>query len=141
MPVSTMPNYANNDWQRRKPLKYRTGAEPIETLVIFASSVTADSDGRRLISAATILCEITSGNGDGLYGPYVKTATDGRQTIGATNQAYVSLVGHDVTLYDKQADGLWAFCVFESSEIYDVNSISTADLSTLQTAFPNAEWK
>lgn len=135
------PEYYDYAWKNRKPLKYRTGAEPLETLVLFASSVALDVDGRRLIHGGTILCEITSGNGDGKYGPYVKTATDGRQTIGATNQPYVSLVGYDVTLGDLPAAGLWSYCVFNSTEIYDVNSISTADLSTLQTAFPNAEWK
>ena len=59
------PKYYDYDWKRRNPLKYRMGAEPLETLVIYSSTVTADSDGRRLLSAGTVLCEITSGTGDG----------------------------------------------------------------------------
>jgi len=139
--MATWPKYYDYSWLRRKPLKYRTGAEPVETLVLYSSTVAADSDSRRLLSAATILCEITSGLGDGLYGPYDKTASDGRETIGATNQPYVSIEGLDVTLGDLPLGGLWAQCVFNVSDIYDVNSISTADLSTLKTAFPNAEFK
>lgn len=135
------PKYYDYSWKHRKPLKYRTGVEPMETLAVYSSTVTADSDGRRLLAAGTILCEITSGTGDGKYGPYLKTATDGRQTIGNTYQPYVLLVGHDVTLGDLAVEGLWAQCVFNTSEIEDVNDISHADLSTLKTAFPNAEWK
>lgn len=135
------PKYYNYDWKHRKPLKYRTGAEPVETLVLYASTVTLDADSRRIVAAGTLLCEITSGLGDGKYGPYSKTASDGRQTVSATNQAYISLEGLDVTLGDQVLGGLWAQCVFNTSEIEDVNDISHADLSTLKTAFPNAEWK
>lgn len=134
------PNYSNFDWKRRRPLLYRTGAEPLESLVVYSSTVALDTDSRRTLSAGTVLCEITSGTGDGKYGPYLKTASDGRQTIGATYQPYVSVEGLDVTLGDSPIAGLWAQCVFDSSEIEDVNGISHADLSTLKTAFPNAEW-
>ena len=135
------PKYLDYSWLRRNPLKYRNGAEFIETLVVYASTVTADSDGRRLLPAGTIMCEITSGTGDGKYGPYAKTASDGRQTIGSTVQPYVLLEGLDVSLGDLPAGGLWANCVFNTSEILSVNGISTANLSDLKTAFPNAEWK
>jgi len=134
------PKYYDFSWEHRKPLKYRTGAEPLETLVVYSSVVTADTDGRRLLAGGTVLCEITSGDGDGKYGPYDKTVSDGRESIGATNQPFVTLVGHDVTLGDLPAEGLWAQCVFNTSEIEDVNDISHADLATLKTAFPNAEW-
>ena len=137
----TWPKYYDLSWKHRKPLKYRTGAEPVETLILYSSCVTADADARKLIHAATILCEITSGAGDGKYGPYDKTASDGRQTIGATNQPYVAVEGMDVTLGDKPIGGYWAMAIFNASELYDVNSISIADLSTLKTAFPNAEFK
>lgn len=137
----TWPVVYDHSYKRRKPLKYRTGAEPIETLTAHASGITRDDDGRRLIHAATIMCEITSGHAQGKYGPYDKTASDGRQTIGATNQPYVTLAGHDLTLSDLPVEGLWAQCIFNTSEIEDVNDISHADLSTLKTAFPNAEWK
>jgi hypothetical protein len=135
------PKYYDNDWKLRNPLKYRMGAEPLETLVIYASAVTADSDGRRLLLPGTVLCEITSGDGDAKYGPYSKTASDGRQTIGASVQTYVLLEGVDVTLGDLPCAGLWALCVFDSSTVEESSGISHADLSTLKTAFPNAEWK
>jgi len=122
-------------------LYLRTGAEPVETLVIYSSTVTADAEGRRLIPAAQVLCEITSGLGDGQYGPYSKTASDGRQTIGATYQPYVAIEGLDVTLCDLPIGGLWAQCVFDVSEIEASSGISHADLATLKTAFPNAEFK
>lgn len=135
------PKYYDYAWKHRKPLKYRTGAEPLETVVVYSSTVTADEDGRRLLAGGTVLCEITSGLGDGKYGPYVKTASDGRQTIGATNQPYVMLDGLEVTLGDMPTAGLWAHCVLNTTEIEDVNGISHANLSTLKTAFPKAEWK
>ena len=136
----TWPKVIDSTWKRRKVLKLRTGAEPLETLEVYSSTVTADSDGRRLIHAGTIMAEITSGTGDGKYGPYDPDAADGRQTLGVS-ASYVTLVGHDVTLGDKAVEGLWAQCVFNYSEILDVNSVSTGDLSALKTAFPNADWK
>jgi len=135
------PKYYDNDWKRRRPLLYRTGAEPVETLVVYSSTVTLDSDSRRLIPAGQVLCEITSGVGDGKYGPYSKTASDGRQTISTAAQAYVAIEGLDVTLGDLPIAGLWAFCTFDASEVEAASGISHADVSTLKTAFPNAEWK
>ena len=138
--MANQPYYQNFDWKRRRPLLYQTGAEPRETLVLYASTVALDADSRRTLAAGTILCEITSGDGDGKYGPYLKTASDGRQTIGSSVQPYVLQEGVDATLFDQPVAGLWAQCVFDASEIEDVNDISHADLSTLKTAFPNAEW-
>lgn len=135
------PKTYNHDWQHRQPLKYRTGAEPVETLVLHSASVTPDADGRRLIPAGTILCKIASGPGTGKYGPYDPTATDGRQTLGAEPQPYVAIEGLDVTLGDLPIGGLWAQCVFNTAEIEGVNAIPHTELGTLKTAFPNAEWK
>jgi len=104
--------------------------------------VTPGDDARRLLGAATIMCKITSGAATGKYGPYLKTATDGRQTVSASNQAYVLLDGYDVTNGDKAVAGLWMGCVFDTSEIVGQNAIS--DNSTmrtaLKTAFPLAYW-
>ena len=138
----TMPYIDDYSWLRKKVLKYRTGAEPAETLLLYSSCVAANTAGRRLITAGTIVCEITSGLGDGKYGPYEKTASDGRETVDATNQAYVLLVGQDVTLADRAVAGLWAQCVFNRDVIDEVNEISSvsAQLTLLKTAFPNAEF-
>ena len=136
--MTTWPHVEDFSWTRRKPLKYRDGSEKLETLVIYSSCVALNDNARRLVPAGTIMCEITTGTGDGKYGPYDKTASDGRQTIGASTQVYVTLAGHDVTLGDKACEGLWMGCVFNTSEILEVNEISNADLSTLKTAFPLA---
>lgn len=136
--------YVNDySWLRKKVLKYRTGQEPAETVVIYSSCVAPNTSARRLLSAGTILCEITSGTGDGKYGPYDKTASDGRETIGATNQPFVALVGEDVTLGDRAVAGLWMDCVFNRSVINEVNGISNvaAQLTTLKTAFPQADFR
>ena len=136
------PNVQDYSWVRKKVLKYRTGNELAETLVVYSSCVTPNAEARRLMSAGTILCEITSGTGDGKYGPYLKTATDGRQTLDATNQAYVLLTGKDVTLGDEAVEGLWRDCVFHRATIDEVNSISTAaaQLALLKAAFPHSEF-
>ncbi len=136
------PNVQDYSWVRKKVLKYRNGVEPAETLLVYSSCVTPNADARRLLSAGTILCEITTGAGTGKYGPYLKTASDGRQTLDATNQAYVLLVGKDVTLGDTAVEGLWTQCVFERSTLNEVNGISAtaAQLALLKVAFPNVEF-
>jgi len=138
--MTTWPHVEDYSWTRRKPLKYRDGSEKMETLILYSSCVDLNADSRRLISAGAILCEITSGDGDGKYGPYNKTASDGRQTIGADAQVYVAIAGADVTLGDKAVAGVWADCVFNKSELYDVNEISdnATQLAKLKTAFPLA---
>jgi len=139
----SMPHIEDYSWLRKKVLKYRSGDEPGETLVLYSSCVTANTAAKKLISAGTIVCEITSGDGDGMYGPYLKTASDGRETIGATNQPFVLLVGQDVTLGDRASEGLWQNCVFNRAVIDEVNGISTvaAELAKLKTAFPNSDFR
>lgn len=138
--MTTWPHVEDYSWTRRKPLKYRDGSEKLETLLVHSSCVTANDDARRLIAAGTLMCKITSGTAVGKYGPYDQTASDGRQTVGADPQVYVTLAGHDVTLGDLPCEGLWMGCVFNTTEILDVNAISAADLSTLKTAFPLASF-
>jgi hypothetical protein len=136
------PNVRKMNWKNRTPLRYRSGDEKIETLVVYSSTVTLDADSRRLIPGGTLLCEITSGTGDGKYGPYLKTATDGRQTISADPQVYVTLAGHDVTLGDLAVEGAWMGCVFDTSEVLEVNTITdtAGNRTTLKTAFPRSEF-
>jgi hypothetical protein len=120
------------------------GDEKSETLVLYSSVVDLNSTtARRYVPAGTILCEITSGDGDGKYGPYEKTASDGRQTIGSTVQPFVTIVGHDVTFGDKAVEGFFADCFFDKDVIYDVNDISdvAAQLSTLKAAFPQSVFR
>ncbi len=137
------PYYTDNSWQRKKVLKYRQGDEKSETLVLYSSCVTPNADARRLVDAGTVLCEITSGAGLGKYGPYEKTASDGRETVDLTNQAFVLLTGKDVTLGDQAVEGLFADCVFYRPTINEVNAISNsaAMLTALRTAFPQCNFR
>jgi len=138
----SFPYVDDYSWLRKKVLKYRTGNEPAESIVLYSSTVAADSDAKRLLSAGTIVCEITSGDGDGKYGPYLKTASDGRETLDLTNQAYILLVGKDVTLGDQASEGLWMDCVFNLEVIDDVNDISetAAQKALLRVAFPQSDF-
>ena len=139
----SFPYVDDFSWLRKKVLKFRTGAEPAETLVLYSSVIASNTLAQKRLSAGTIVCEITSGTGIGKYGPYLKTASDGRQTIGATNQAFILLVGKDVTLGDQASEGLWMDCVFNRTVIDDVNDISTvaAQLTSLKTAFPQSDFR
>ena len=125
--------YYDNDYQRHQPLKMRYGDEKSKSIVVYASVVTLDDDSRRLINRGEVLCEITSGTGDGKYGPYSGTATDGRENL--TNKlTVVAQVGLDVTLGDRPVAGWFADCVFDVSEL-TLNGISMHS-TDLEEAFP-----
>jgi len=125
--------YYDNDYERHQPLKYRGGGEMSKSIVVYASVVALDDDSRRLVNRGEVLCEITSGTGDGKYGPYSGTASDGRQNL--TNKlTVVAQVGLDVTLGDRPVAGWFADCVFDLSEM-TLNGIS-AHSTDLEDAFP-----
>lgn len=131
------PHIESDTFKRRKPLKYQTGAEVAETLVLDYSVVTQDSDGRRLVNDGTLLCKITA---TGKYGPYDWNASDGRQTL-TRGSAYVLWGGVDMALGDKAVAGLFQNCVFDTSELtigpngYGRYTKSSAP-SALTDAFP-----
>jgi len=108
--------YNDYSWQRHQPLKFRAGDEKAKTVVLYSSVVSLDDDSRRLVNSGTVLCEITSGTGDGKYGPYSKTASDGRESLTA-GLVVVAVEGADVTLGDKAIGGWFADCVFDKSEL------------------------
>lgn len=108
--------YYDHSHQRHQPLKYRHGDEKAKSIVVASSCVSLDSDSRRLVNRGAVLCEITSGHNDGKYGPYLKTAADGRQTL-TRNLAVVAMNGLDVTLGDRPVAGWFADCVFDKSEM------------------------
>lgn len=129
------PNVEKDTFKRRRPLKFQTGAEVADTLVVDYSVVDQDSSGRRLLNAGTLMTKITATS---KYGPYSPTATDGRQTI-TKGSAYFSVAGHDVALGDKAIGGYFQNCVFDTSELtiwedgrYTKDTVS----STLTDAFP-----
>ncbi len=130
------PYRITNTQDRPRPLKFVTGAEVAKSVVVYASTVALDSDTRRLLAGGTLMCKITSGDGANKYGPYLKTATDGRQTL-AELSAVFTWRGHDVTLGDKPTEGLFAECVFDKSELTTSGvSLYGASLTSLKTAFP-----
>jgi hypothetical protein len=107
------PHVESDTFKRRRPLKYQTGAEVAETVVLDYSVVSQDSSGRRLVNDGTLLTKITA---SGKYGPYDGSATDGRQTV-TRGSAYVLWGGCDVALGDKAVAGLFQNCVFDASEL------------------------
>lgn len=129
-------NYRDSSWTRRQPLKYRTGAEVADTVVVYSSVVTLDSDSRRLVNAGTVLCEITSGTGSGKYGPYEKTASDGRESL-TEGKVKVAVGGVDVVLGDKAIGGWYHNCVFDKSELtLGGISLHGDSLTSLKNALP-----
>jgi hypothetical protein len=132
------PYVIRNTHNRPRPLKYKTGAEKANTVVIYASTISFDDDGRRLLPGGSLLCKITSGAGADRYGPYSKTASDGRGSL-TELAAVITEVGHDVTLGDRAVEGLYADCVFDKSELtlYGV-SLHGTPLTSLKSAFPQA---
>lgn len=131
-----MLKYYDREYERHQPLKYRTGAEVGKSVVVYSSVVSLDDDSRRLVNRGAVLCEITSGDGDGKYGPYSKTASDGRESLTAI-QTVVASKGLDVTLGDRPLGGWYSMCVFDKSELttYGISLYGTS-LTSLQDAFP-----
>ena len=129
--------YYDRDYQRHQPLKYRYGDEKAKTVVVGASTVALDSDDRRLLNRGELLCEITSGHLQGKYGPYLKTASDGRETL-SRDAAVVATQGLEQTLsVDRALAGWFADCVFDMSEM-TLGGVSTSSTgqTALRTAFP-----
>lgn len=131
------PYTESNSWQNKSPLKYVTGSEAPKTVTIYASTVVADTKSRRRLSPGSFLVKIDSGLGAGKYGPYLKTASDGRQTP-AEGEVIFTWEAHDVTLFDRAAAGLYANCIFDKSELtMGGYSLHGASLTNLKGFFPN----
>ena len=128
--------YYDHDYQRHQPLKFQHGDEKAKSVVVYSSVVTLDDDNRRLVARGEVLSEITSGTGSGKYGPYLKTASDGRESL-TKGKVIVATAGLDVTLGDRPLGGWFADCVFDLSEM-TLNGVSDhgAGVTALETAFP-----
>jgi len=140
------PYVEDSGWRYRQPLKYQNGGERVETLVVYASAVALNENARRLLPAGTLLNRITSGAGTGKYGPYGKTASDGRQTL-AVGTSYILTESHDVTFGDVAVGGYYMDCVFDLTQVADAgaagNAVSKhgASLTALKAAFPQCVFK
>lgn len=141
--MANKPYYENLDWKLRQPLKYRTGGEIVENIVLASGSITADSAGRKLLAKGEVVVKITSGDDSGKWGPYLKTASDGTQTVDSTviNSVGIMAEGHDLALGDEAGACFLAFAAFDKSEL-TLNGISWhgTPLSNLKAAFPTCIW-
>lgn len=137
MPVQPSPYYESNTWANKSPLKWVTGAEQKRTVVLAYSTVTADSMSRRRLSPGTFLVKIDTGHLSGKYGPYLKTASDGRQTP-AEGEVVFSWEAHDVTLGNRAIAGIYAQATFDKSELtMGGYSLHGASLTSLKGYFPS----
>jgi len=131
------PYYESNEWANVSPLKSINGNERKKTRVIAYSTVTDDTKNRKRLSPGTFLVKITSGHNINKYGPYCKTASDGREDpaedgVGFTWEA------HDVTLGDRASALLYAQCVFDKSELsMEGYSLHGTSLTNLKAMFPS----
>ena len=133
----SQPYYESNEWANKSPLKSFSGNERAKTTVIYASTVAVDAMLRRRLSPGSFLVKITGGLGDGKYGPYDKTASDGRESP-AEEGVIFTWEAHDVTLMDRQAAGLYAQCVFDKSELtMSGYSLHGTPLTNLKAMFPS----
>jgi len=133
--------YYDRDYQRHQPLKYRYGDEKAKDAVVGSSVVSLDSDDRRLVHRGALLCEITSGHLEGKYGPYSKTASDGRQSL-TRGKAVIATQGVELTLgVDTVIGGWFTDCIFDLSELTLHGVSESGGLSDLQTAFPQCEFE
>ena len=141
-----VPNVLDDTWLNREPLKAKNGSEFSRTVVVLASGVTADANARRLVPAGTVLCKITSGHGNGFYGPYTKTASDGRESLTA-GAAVVASTGLEVTLGNNEIGGYYHNAVFDQTYIQDsgaagdVVSKPGTSLTALKAAFPTCTFR
>jgi hypothetical protein len=140
MASTTWPYFESDSWKRRQPLKIRNGSEKAESFIIYASTVAVDEYLRRIVPAGSLLTKITSGVGTGKYGPYAKTARDGRQTL-AEDTGIITVEGEDVTLGDRPVAGWLYDCVFDLSEL-TTNGVSKhgTSLTSLKSAFPHCKF-
>lgn len=140
MSFPNSPYVDQNTQNRPRPLKYVTGAEVSKSLVVAASTVVANANGQRILAGGTIICKITSGHNADKYGPYLGTATDGRQTTTELS-CFITHRGYDVTLGDRAVDGLFQNCVFDISELTTGGlAMHGSSLTTFAAVFPTCSF-
>lgn len=131
------PYYEDNAWANKSPLKSNVGNERAKTVVVASSTVVDDTKNRKRLSPGTLLVKITSGDHSDKYGPYLKTASDGRESPAEAGVIF-TVEAHDVTLGDRAAAGYYAQCVFDKSELTTGGvSLHGASLTSLVSYFPS----
>lgn len=133
----SQPYYETNEWANVTPLKSQYGNERARTVTIYSSTVAVDTKLRRRLTPGTFIVKITSGLGINKYGPYLKTATDGRQSPAEDGVGF-SWEAHDVTLGDRAAAALYGQCIFDKSNLtMGGYSLHGASLTNLKAMFPS----
>lgn len=119
------------------PLKYVTGAEVRMDIVVDYTTITANSDGQRVVDKGELLCRITATD---KFGPYLSTETDGRQTVSApangTVQTVIAGEQRYVTLGDGIVGGYYHNCVFDLSLVEAASEAAGIGTAALVAAFP-----
>lgn len=129
--------YESNAWANVSPLKSESGNERKKTITLYSSTVLVDSKLRRRLSPGSFLVKITSGTGVNKYGPYLKTASDGREAPAEGGVAF-NWEALDCTLGDRVCAGLYAQCVFDMSELtMGGYSLHTTPLTNIKAMFPS----
>jgi len=118
------------------PLKHQTGAEVARNVIVDKDQWSADTFGRYLVAKGELLCEITA---TGLYGPYDRTASDGRELL-TRGKTVIAAEGRDIRLGDVAIGGYYHNCVFDPSEC-TLHMGSQAYLATLRATFPTCEFE
>lgn len=121
------------DYSKKKIFRYFNGAEHSISCVIDSSTVTADSDGNKILKEGSLLVKITA---SGAYGPYASGAADGRQTLGIAPNCVILSGDLDVTRGDEALGGWHSQCDFESSQL----TLFGATLANVKIAFPQSRF-
>ena len=134
--MTDVPYYETNAYANVSPVKSWAGNERLKTITLYASTVAVDSKLRKRLAPGSLMVKITSGVGINKYGPYDKTASDGRESPAVGGVAF-TWEAHDVTLQDRAAAGLYAQVVFDKSELTMFGySLHGASLTALEAMFP-----
>jgi hypothetical protein len=133
MPTRTAFFHESFTLTGRKVLRYQSGDEKTESVVIDPATVTADADGNKIVVAGSLLVKITA---SGAYGPYASGAADGRQTLGTSPNCVICTADVDVTRGPEAIGGWFSDTMFESANL----TLFGATLSNVKAAFPRCDF-
>jgi hypothetical protein len=114
-------------------LLYSIGDEKTDSFVIDPATVTANSDGRKIVPAGAFITKITATKA---YGPHAAGAADGRQTI-ARGSCAVTTAQVDVTDGPVAIGGYIGDAIFKTAKL----TLYGATLGAVQAALPTCEFR
>jgi hypothetical protein len=118
-----------------EPLKYATGAEKTESVVIDPATVTANAAGRKIVPAAALVVRKTTG---GMAGPFASGATDGRQTLANSSPPTVFITSAEIDVTDgpRAIGAYFGGAAFDSAHL----TLYGATLTAARAALPTCEF-